>query len=183
MKLYSSEILPATEKYKILRKYFIKYNLKIFVETGTCSGAAVKSMSDIAERIYSIELNNYLFRRAKKRFGDNKKINIIHGDSTIKLKDIMEIIDLPTLFWLDAHWSGEHTSWGIKKTPIKEEITTILNAPYLNHVIIIDDARYFGVDNCYPKVKDILKMVNNKSHDIKLSTSHDMIIIEPGTVK
>ena len=175
----SSEVLPDIEKHKILRYYFTKYNLKIFVETGTYIGSTVKAMSTFAEKIYSIELNNILYKKAVRRFRGSDNINIIHGDSIYKLKELIPIIDKPTLFWLDAHYSGIKTAYGVKKTPIVEEIESIFSVKYLNHVIMIDDIRYFGFDRNYPRVKNLIKIIESNNKNVSIVIKNDIMVITP----
>ena len=59
---------PHIVKQLVIREYACKYNLKIFVETGTLRGDMVYAMRPYFEQIYSIELSTRLYRQAKKRF-------------------------------------------------------------------------------------------------------------------
>lgn len=104
------------------------------------------------KKIYSIELNEPLYRKARKRFAKNNHILIIFGDSTVQLKKILPKIDKPCLFWLDAHYSGKGTAKGDLETPIMEEMNLILNHSNLKHIILIDDARLFIGKNDYPSI-------------------------------
>ena len=66
------------------------------------------------ELLYSIELDGKLFLRAQKKFKKVNNIRLIFGDSGGKSKEVMALIDRPTLFYLDGHYSGGITAKGEK---------------------------------------------------------------------
>ena len=129
------------------------------------------------KRIYSIELNEALFRNARKRFVKNNHISIIYGDSTVQLKEILPNIDKPCLFWLDAHYSGEGTAKGDLQTPIMEEMNLILNHSNLKPIILIDDARMFIGKNDYPSIEKIKNLVFKNHKDWLFIIKDDIIRI------
>jgi hypothetical protein len=137
---------------------------KIFIETGTYRGDMVNRVSKRFEKIYSIELSSDLWAKAQKRFASMKHIEILQGDSTHVLPQILAKIDKPALFWLDAHFSTGETARGDLDTPIEEELRTILNHRIKNHIILIDDAREFVGKNGYPPLANIKKMASEKGY-------------------
>jgi hypothetical protein len=60
--------LPSRVKQKIVKKYAKQFNLKILIETGTYLGDMVSATQQFFNEIYSIELCDSLYERAKKRF-------------------------------------------------------------------------------------------------------------------
>ena len=114
----------------------------------------VEAQRNHFEKIYSIELSEKLFNRAKKRFKDYSHITILHGDSGIVLNKLIPEIDKPALFWLDGHYSGGITAKGEKECPVPEELKTILKSS-LPHIILIDDARLFNGTHDYPTIEQI----------------------------
>ena len=131
------------------------------------------------DKIYSIELDPYLFKVSKKRFKSENHIEIIQGDSSEKLKEVVEKINQPTLFWLDGHWSDGQTARGTKDTPIYEELETIFESKDLGHVIIIDDARCFGSDPTYPTIDVLKKFIYDKRKNVSINVEYDSIRITP----
>jgi hypothetical protein len=97
--------------YKICEQINIK-KPDVFVETGTYFGNGVELVKDDFNKIHSIELNEKFYYKAKKRFENNKKINIHLGDSSEVLDKLINNFDCPVLFYLDAHYSGGETSFG-----------------------------------------------------------------------
>jgi hypothetical protein len=170
---------PAAIKHQNLLYYARKYNLKILVETGTYLGETIEAMADHFNHIYSIELSNALYKKAKRRFKNRSNIELIHGDSAKELEKIMKEIDQPTIFWLDGHYSDGITARGDKDTPIYEELQHIFKAKDLKHIIFIDDARCFGTDSAYPSLDEIIHFIKTHKENVNISVKHDSIVITP----
>jgi hypothetical protein len=173
---------PHVVKQRVLREYAEEYHLRVLVETGTQKGAMIEAMKHHFDEIYSIELSEELFQRAKKRFASEEHIELIHGDSGKELKRVLERINQPALFWLDGHFSGDNTARGEKDTPILEELTHILNAQGLNHVVVIDDARHFGRHPSYPSIEELKELVNSRRGNLRITVEDDIIRIVPVSV-
>lgn len=92
------------------------------------------------------------------------------------LKVILRKITKPTLFWLDAHYSGDGTARGTKDTPIAKELQSIFDHSVKNHVILIDDARDFENDPSYPSLEKLEQFVHSNS-EYKMSVENDMILL------
>ena len=82
------------------------------VETGTYYGDMIYAQLDNFSRIYSIELSERLYRKAKRRFKKNESVTLLHGDSSEVLHEIVPKFKEPVLFWLDGHYSGGITAQG-----------------------------------------------------------------------
>ncbi|MBC2712145.1 MAG: hypothetical protein HGJ94_14525 [Desulfosarcina sp.] len=156
---------PHIVKQRTLQTYAKRFGLKILVETGTYCGDMVEAMKDSFDRIYSIELSKELYENAKGRFKGIKYIELIHGDSGLELRKIINKLNQPALFWLDSHYSAGVTARGDKDTPIYEEMEHILNVPDREHVVIIDDARLFGTDPAYPSMGELSDFIRSKRPD------------------
>jgi hypothetical protein len=170
---------PHIIKQQTLQSYSKKYDLKVLVETGTFYGDMIEAMKNIFDKIYSIELSQELFERAKKRFKNQKQVELIQGDSGIELKSLMSKIDRPTLFWLDGHYSAGETAKGDKETPIFEELQHIFDTPDLGHVIIIDDVRSFGLHHDYPTIERLTEFIKSKRPNMDVSVQYDSMRIAP----
>lgn len=170
---------PHRIKQNALREYTQRYNLKIFVETGTYHGDMIQAMKSLFQNIYSIELSRELYERARDRFKYDNRIELIHGDSSKQLCSLMSKIDKPTLFWLDGHYSGSGTVKSDKDTPILEELDQIFMHKDLGHVIIIDDARLFGKDPAYPQIEKLKAHIFTQRPNVHIVVENDSIIITP----
>jgi len=147
--------------------------IKNFVETGTYEGDTVSRVVDCFENIYSIELGKELAEKCKERFKDYEKVEIFQGDSATELPKIVESLDGPAVFWLDAHVSTD-TAKGEEATPVKEELKCILKSEF-KHVIMIDDARDFvrGNQN-YPGFEQVCEAMKKLEEDGQLETEIEL---------
>ncbi len=175
---------PHIVKQEVLKKYAKQYGLRTFVETGTYRGDMVEALKHTFTHIYSVELGEDLYRRAKKRFRYHKHIKILLGDSGKVLKKLIPNLTTSTLFWLDGHYSGISTAKGEKDSPVYEELAHIFNNPDLGHIIIIDDARFFGNPSHqgYPSLSDLKKFILSARPDAYISVENDSIRILPGSI-
>lgn len=143
---------PLGEDYQAPPIHITKENLEkygngdVFVETGTYLGETVDMVltTGLYKKIYSIELNDELFSTAQLKYEGNEKVSLKHGDSIDKLKEIVEKLDEPATFWLDAHASGHLVGGKSGGSPVLDELDIIASSPINTHTIIIDDCRLFG---------------------------------------
>ena len=170
---------PHIVKQRTIRSFAERFGLKILVETGTYYGDMVEAMKGHFRQIYSIELSEELYEKAKKRFDGEGSIQIIHGDSGIELGNLVERIDHPALFWLDGHYSAGVTARGDKDTPIYEELTQIFKIQHSGHVVIIDDARCFGTDPAYPTIEELSDFITAMRPDVNIEVEFDSVRITP----
>lgn len=156
-------------KINFLKECLSKFNLKVFIETGTQYGDMVYAISPFVEKVYSIELSRDLYYHAKRRFADNPKIELIHGDSGIELENLLRRMKEPALFWLDAHYSGGVTDGCGNISPILKELAAIFRFSNRESAVVIDDFDCFGQLDGFPTkyellsflgVKDIIKHID-----------------------
>jgi len=164
-------------KKQIIVRYFgNKYKIPTLIETGTYLGDMINASKNTFKKIYSIEIEQNLYQKAKERFAKFQHIYIIHGDSAQILKKLLANINDRCLFWLDGHYSGGITGRGDKNTPIEQELDAIINHHIKSHVILIDDARLFTGYNDYPSIEIIVYTVQSKSN-YKIEVKNDIIQI------
>jgi predicted O-methyltransferase YrrM len=169
---------PHIVKQRVLSQFAKQYGLKVLVETGTALGEMVEAMKYRFDKIYSIELSEEFFRDAKQKFASEEHIKLIQGDSGKVLERIMKELDQPALFWLDAHSPAGINAKGDKISPIYEELTQILEAKDLGHVIIIDDACDFCGNPNYPTIDQVKEFVSSK-RESNITVESDSIRIVP----
>lgn len=141
---------------------------KSMVETGTLYGHTAIHASRLFDQVYSIELNTNLHRNATKINRSISNIEFIHGDSGVEVTKLIEKLHHPTVFFLDAHWSGDTTvNWessrfsgfptdtshtgssasaptSVEQVPLDKEINAILDKFPHEALIIIDDWQSVG---------------------------------------
>jgi hypothetical protein len=172
---------PHLVKQHAIKTYAEEYNLEILVETGTYYGDMIEAMKKVFRKIYSIELSESLYNRARDRFRNDHHVVLIHGDSGTQLKNLAGQLDKPALFWLDGHYSAGVTARGDEDTPVMKELDHILGSRTRGHVILIDDARCFGTDHGYPSIDEIESFVRARQPDVDISIQDDCIRITPAS--
>jgi hypothetical protein len=131
--------VSARYRHALLIDYAERFNLQVFVETGTCAGDTLAAMLMHFDRLYSIELSDYYYNIASERFLGNPTVKLIHGNSAEMLPALFGYKGFPRdgiLFWLDAHAAGEKTAQG--PSPLLEELKAILDSK-IRGVILADD--------------------------------------------
>jgi hypothetical protein len=178
---------PSYEvKRAILKEYAQKYNLNIFVETGTFFGDTVEFFKKDFKKVISIELAEELAKKAQKRFENDVNVQILQGDSGKLLSDVVKNENQPILFWLDGHYSSEFfigeefikTAKAELDTPVEAELKNVLSAT-VNHIILIDDARLFNGINDYPSISKVKKIVSTYKKNYTVKVEKDIIQIYP----
>ena len=155
------------------------YNISTFIETGTYLGEMVWEVRKNFKKIYSIELDDFLFQTAKKRFAPFPNIQIIKGDSAKILPQILPNISEPCLFWLDAHYSGGITQKVEPETPIVQELRIIKNHPIKDHIILIDDANAFTGNHDYPVFEELSRLLKEINPEYSIKIQDNIIQVYP----
>ena len=140
--------VPHIVKQRALAEFGERFKLQVMVETGTNLGNMINAQKDHFREIYSIELDTWLAARAKRKFAAFPNIHLYQGDSGKVLPTIIPLIKEPALFWIDAHW-------GDIDAPVKQELECIYRHPVRDHVLLIDDARYFDGHGDYYSIEDL----------------------------
>jgi len=128
----------------------LKYRNPVFVETGTNKGYGVQcALNACFGKIYSIELSKELYEKCKAKFANqvqNGKVELLLGDSSVKLIDVLKQLSQRATFWLDAHWSADNpeTVRGDIDVPLMKELELIHKHCVKTHTILIDDVKAFG---------------------------------------
>ncbi len=170
---------PHIIKQLAINKYQRISNYSSFVETGTFLGDMIEAQMNNFSQLYSIELSEPLYLKAKKRFQGSPKVEIRNGDSGTVLVSLAKEIAKPCIFWLDGHYSGGFTAKGDKDCPIIEELDAIFNGSKLKHIILIDDARLFVGMNAYPTIEELKNYLTSRSIHYHLNIENDIIALTP----
>jgi hypothetical protein len=169
---------PHPIKMMVVGSCLKRYSINNFVETGTYFGDTLGYIAKSGVRCTSIELSEALYQAARVRFKACKNIRLLQGDSGQRLPGVLNEMNKPALFWLDGHYSAGITASAKAHTPISTELDEILRHPIKQHVILIDDARYFDGTNEYPHLDDLLRVIREDGcYEAEVST--DIIRLTP----
>ena len=162
--------VPHLVKQRAIRQFAAQYNLRVFVETGTNLGNMLNAQKNNFREIHSVEMNEWLSSRAKRKFGQLAHVHLYQGDSGKVLPQIMGQIKEPCLFWLDAHW-------GDSSAAIKEELQAVFQHSIKTHVLLIDDARWFDGRTDYPTMDQMREIAARDYPGSVLEVAEDIIRI------
>lgn len=130
--------LPDPERHAVIAGYAQRHGLRHLVETGTYRGDTVAALVSMFDTVDTVEMEPKLYKAARMRFRDDRRVRCHHGDSRKALPSILANLKGPALFWLDGHTSGPETARS--DCPLRAELMMVL-ADRRRHVILIDDAR------------------------------------------
>ncbi len=150
---------PHAVKSKRVIEYAEAFGLRVLVETGTFRGDMVRRALGRFRCIVSTELDAGLCAAARRRFARRPHVEVLEGDSARLLSGVLEDLDEPALFWLDAHHSGPGTAGEGERVPLEQEVRAIVAHPIGGHVILIDDARLLGTGG-FPRLQSIVDLVS-----------------------
>lgn len=156
-----------------------------FIETGSFKGETIQLALDAGfKKIRSVELNEDNYNLCKERFKDNLNVELYFGESEILFWEMIKDINIPSVFFLDSHYSGYGgdyvTSKGRSFSSIVSELKTLSYHPIKNHTILIDDRRDFGTINMdYISESEILRLIRsiNFNYTIYYETGSDALSI------
>jgi len=120
----------------------------------------------------------------------DNKLKLICGDSVEVLEVILSDLNEPACFWLDAHAGASKYARGDCDVPLLKELAAIQNHHIKNHIIAIDDAHMFGVqqldsngnvmcdytDVPYEYVQEEILSIN-KNYDVGIYKPYDMEMV------
>lgn len=176
----SSKPLPPPHEVKqvIIRDTQRTSGYQVLVETGTHRGAMMEAQKYNFRKLYSIELSDFFFEAATRRFKNDPQVTIVHGDSGEKLASVVAELKEPAVFWLDGHYSSGDTAKGQLECPIYGELSAVLQDRDRAHIILIDDARCFQGGNDYPTVEELAAYILKTNPAYRLEVVDDVIRVD-----
>ncbi|HXC36380.1 MAG TPA: hypothetical protein VNV43_10930 [Candidatus Acidoferrales bacterium] len=170
---------PFDSKASFIARKAREYGLDVIVETGTFRGEMLDRQLNNFRRLISIELNEELYQAARRRFEAYPQVQLLQGDSGVKLADAVKDLSEPALFWLDAHYSFGITAGRNTEAPIFKELSCLTGRRQGRDVILIDDARLFGFDFGYPSLRKLRQFIALRWPDYQMNVESDIICIVP----
>jgi len=118
--------------------------LRVAVETGTNLGESTAVLSEMVDRVWTVELSPKYAEWARARHAATPAITLLEGDSATVLAGLAPRLDQPALYWLDAHWCAGDSAGYDSQCPLLGEIEAIDTSPAAaESAILIDDASFF----------------------------------------
>jgi len=151
------------------------------VETETFLGGGARTLSAMFPSVVTIELSEHYFEQARTDLADVPNITAEHGASPTVLQ---RLEPAPTLYWLDAHWSGLDTAGEENPCPVLEEIAAIPAHPA--DCLLIDDARLFAATRepeRWPTLVEVIDALRQARPTAHVTVLHDLILCVPAEAK
>jgi hypothetical protein len=162
------------------------FQIDTFIETGTFQGKTTQWAARNFKQVYTVENSKTLYEDAVKKLAVFPNIQCHLGNSAEKLGEILKDIHTPAILWLDAHWCGGATYGENDECPLMQEIESVYGSPH-EHIIIIDDARYFSKppaqthqSNQWPGLNDLIPALSKKKGYYTF-ICEDVIVAMPAT--
>ena len=133
-----------------------------FIETGTYTGKTIDKFHDLYKTYHTIEIVESFYTDTKNRLSDLNNVKFYLGNSPVVLKYILDSIEEPVTFWLDAHYQSGAQS-NDTHTPIRSELNIIKEHVIKDHMIMIDDVRLFNsYGTSAQEIENDIRSINEK---------------------
>lgn len=116
-------------------------SLERAVETGSYLGEGARRLAASFAQVITIELSEEFAGKARANLCDVPHAEVVQGHSAKVLGRLPK--GVPTLWFLDGHWSGGATAGAEDECPVLEELAAIAGGSP-DDVVVIDDARLFA---------------------------------------
>jgi hypothetical protein len=170
--------IPHIIKQRTVREYAQAFGLTILIETGTYYGEMIAAVAHGFRRIYSVELDPRLAQRARERFRKYSHVEIIEGDSQSVVPKLLQQINQPCLFWLDAGYCGWGGGIG-NPNRLGSELSAILADKIRDHVILMDDADGIRDEAGSPILPQVIASIESDYPGRRVEVGHNILRITP----
>lgn len=157
-----------------------------FIEAGTYLGLTAERCSRTFHKVYTIELDPQLVRKASVRLKRHKNIELIEGDASICLEQILQKPDVDdvVIFW-DGHACGAYAQSDINSPdeavvtePVMTGLSRIFSWSHKIKGIIVDDFRLFGEQEGFPTKAELIGLLEKFGRSMFEVTVHlDQVIL------
>jgi hypothetical protein len=158
------------------------------IETGTYHGGTARLLAGAFPSVTTIELSPELHEDARERLADVPAVLCVQGDSSEVLRDLVDP-SIPTLYWLDGHWSGGPTAGAESECPVLAEIQHI-GRGHPDDCLLIDDARLFIASPPpphdpaqWPSLVELFDVIRESRPDVHVTVVADVVIAVPARAK
>lgn len=158
------------------------------VETGTYLGEGARRLASVFPEVVTVELSKELHRDAEIALADTPAIRAVQGDSVTVLPSLANA-SLPTLWFLDGHWSTGVTAGEAAQCPIIAELDA-LGTGHPNDCYLIDDARYLAAPprppydpSQWPSLVEVIDKIREVRPDHHVTVLDDQVVAVPARAK
>jgi len=170
--------LTEEEITTVLDKFPAYKAIKTFVETGTYKGETSRLASKVFDVVHTIEIMPSLYQEARLTGCNAGITNIIYhlGDSVQILKHL-QLVPVPSVFFIDAHQSGCDTGNNGTNVPLLQELDVILEKNMHPCIFIFDDVRLFDKYWDWKNITETSILAQFKGRDKHSFVSNDRLVV------
>ena len=168
----------------LARRLREQLDLERAIETGTYLGGTARRLGTIFPRVVTIERSAELHAQAAAALQDLPIVEVVHGHSADRLLELADP-ELPTLYFLDGHWSAGMTAGADDECPVLREVAAI-GSGNPNDCLVIDDARLFAAPpppphdpEAWPTLVEVLDAIRAARPDHHITVLDDQILAVP----
>jgi hypothetical protein len=167
---------PHIFKQKTVLEYARRFGLRTLVEAGTYYGEMVHATLDSFDQIYTVELDPTLAALARRRFLHYPHVHVFEGDSQAMIPKILDQLQHPSLFWLDAGYYGWDQQMG-DRGRLTSELRSILSHAIPDHLVLMDDAHGLSGRNGAPTVEELKRDIEREFPGRTVEVSYNIVRI------
>jgi hypothetical protein len=180
----SVPLAVGTVDLALARRLRGELDLERAIETGTYLGGTARRLATIFPRVVTIERSADLHAQAAAGLQDLPLVEVLHGHSVDRLLELADP-ELPTLYFLDGHWSAGMTAGADDECPVLREVAAI-GSGNPNDCLVIDDARLFAAPpppphdrDAWPTLLEVLDAIRAARPDHHVTILDDQILAVP----
>ena len=165
-----------------------RLGLRRAVETGTYLGGGARLLAGLFESVVTIELSESLAARAAQELADLPNVTVRNGDSRQVLPELAAT-EVPTLYWLDGHWSGGETAGAELECPLLWELAAI-GAGTAEDAVLVDDARLFTASPppphdpaAWPTIVEVFDALRSARGGHHVTVLGDLVVAVPARAR
>jgi hypothetical protein len=158
------------------------------IETGTFQGGGARRLGTMFPDVASIELSPELHEAARETVADQPHVKLLQGDSREWLPKLVDPA-VPTLYFLDGHWSGGPTAGEQGECPVLDELRAI-DGGHPDDCVFIDDARLFAASpppphkpEDWPSLMEVFDLLREARPGHHVTVLHDLVIGVPARAR
>lgn len=158
------------------------------METGTYRGDGARLLAATFPEVVTIELSPELYDIASRSLAAVANVRTVQGDSRAELEPLAAE-GVPTLYFLDGHWSQGATAGEDVQCPLLDELEA-LRGGHADDCLVVDDARHFAAPppppldpRLWPTLIEVLDKIREQWPEHYVTVVHDQIIAVPRRAK
>ena len=161
-----------------------RWHLEYFVETGTSEGITACTAAQHFRHVHTIELAPEPFNNPVSQLLEANNVTRYLGNSSVIIPSIIPLLDKPTFWYLDAHWSGGGIKHG-PECPLLDEISALGLRDTCRDVVMIDNYGVF--ESCtpihdksqWPSVEQIVQQLGKHCPSLHVAIVLDVFLACP----